>query len=288
MKGGAVNYERIAGALSRVLSCGGLTLEGTSVSTLETCIAVRELNLCFDIGKGPRYAVGMDNVLLTHAHQDHAVGLALHIATRKLLDLPPPVIYLPAQIVEDARNMISAWERLERRRTKYTLVPVREGERYDMRKGLFFRAFPTEHSLPSMGFQVFEERRKLRAEYIGLDGPAIVELKKRGVEITDTVELPLVTFVGDSTISPIDRFPGVLKSQVLIVECTFLAPEDRPMAKKKRHTHIADIVERADKLAACEHLVLSHFSTRYGREDIHRELAAVLPESLKAKTKILF
>lgn len=270
------------------MNCGGLTLEGTSVSTLETCVAVRELNLCFDIGKGPRYAVGMDNVLLTHAHQDHAVGLALHIATRKLLDVTPPVIYLPAVILDDVRNMISAWERLERRRTKYTLIPVKAGDRYDMRKGLFFRAFPTEHSIPSMGFQVFEERRKLRPEYIGLDGPAIVELKKRGVEITDAVEIPLVTFVGDSTITPVDRFPEILRSQVVIVECTFLAPEDRPMARKKKHTHVADIVERAEKFAGCEHLVLSHFSTRYTREDVKRELAAILPDSLKGKTQILF
>ncbi|KAF0246295.1 MAG: beta-lactamase superfamily metal-dependent [Planctomycetota bacterium] len=273
--------------MARVVTCGGLTLEGTSVSTLETCVAVRELNLCFDIGKGPRYAAGMDHVLLTHAHQDHAVGIALHIATRKLLDLPPPVIYLPEVIVEDMRNLISAWERLERRKTRYTLVGVRPGVRYDMRKGLFFRAFPTEHSLPSTGFQVFEERKKLKPEYIGLDGPAIVELKKRGVEITDPVEIAVVTFIGDSTITPLDRFPEMLKSQVVIMECTFLAPEDRPMAKKKRHTHLADIIERAD-MFGCEHLVLSHFSTRYTREDVNRELAAALPESLKAKTKILY
>ena len=287
MKGRSSLHER-AETVGRVVTCGGLTLEGTSVSTLETCIAVRELNLCFDIGKGPRYAAGMDHVLLTHAHQDHAVGIALHIATRKLLDLPPPMIYLPEVIVEDMRNLISAWERLERRKTRYTLVGVRPGVRYDLRKGLFFRAFPTEHSLPSMGFQVFEERKKLRPEYIGLDGPAIVELKKRGIEITDPVEIAVVTFIGDSTITPLDRFPEMLKSQVVIMECTFLAPEDRPMAKKKRHTHLADIIERADKFEGCEHLVLSHFSTRYTREDVNRELAAALPESLKSKTKVLY
>jgi ribonuclease Z len=80
----------------------------------------------------------------------------------------------------------------------------------------------------------------------------------------------------------------MLKSQILILECTFLAPEDRPMAKKKRHTHLADIVERAEKLTACEHLVLSHFSTRYTREDVNREVMAAMPEGLRAKTKILF
>lgn len=274
--------------MSRVVTCGNLTLEGTSVSTLETCIAVRELNLCFDIGKGPRYASGMDNVLLTHAHQDHAVGIALHIATRKLLDASPPVIFLSSVILEDMRNLISAWERLERRKTKYTLVGVMPGQRHELRKGLFFKAFPTDHTIPSIGFQVFEERKKLKAEYVGLEGPAIVELKKKGVEITDTVEIPVVTFVGDSTIAPLDRFPEILKSQVVILECTFLAPEDRPMAKKKKHTHLAEIIERADKLAACEYLVLSHFSTRYTRDDVNRELAAALPESLKSKTRVLF
>jgi ribonuclease Z len=273
--------------LSRTLTCGSLTLEGTSVSTLETCVAVRELNLCFDIGKGPRFAVGMDNLLLTHAHQDHAVGIALYIATRKLLDVPPPTIFLPAQIAEDMRNLISAWERLERRKTRYTLVPVRPGERHDIRKGVFFRAFPTEHTIPSLGFQVFEERKKLREAYHGLTGPEIVALKEKGVEITDSVEIPMITFVGDSTIAPLDRSPDILKSQVVVLECTFLSPEDLPMAKKKRHTHVKEIVERADKLAHCEHLVLSHFSTRYTRDDVNRELAAILPEALKKKTKVL-
>lgn len=269
------------------LTCGGLTLEGISISTLETCVAVRELNLCFDIGKGPRYAVGLDNVLLTHAHQDHAVGIALYIATRRLLGVDPPNIYLPLQILEDMRNLIVAWERLERRKTQYNLVGVRAGERHDLRKGLFFKAFPTDHTIPSMGFQVFEERRKLKAEFIGLEGPAIVELKKKNVEITDAVEIPVITFVGDSTIAPVDKFPHILTSETLVLECTFLAPEDRPMAKKKRHTHIADIIERADRITS-EHLVLTHFSTRYTREDVHREVAAVLPESLKKRTKILF
>ena len=268
------------------LTCGNLTLEGTSISTLETCIAVRELNLSFDIGKGPRYAVGLDNVLLTHAHQDHAVGIALYIATRRLLGAEPPNIYLPVQIVEDMRNLILAWERLERRKTQYNLIPVRAGEKHVLRKGLHFVAFPTDHSIPSIGFQVFEERKKLKQEYLGLEGPEIVALKEKGIEITDTVELPLVTFVGDSTIAPIDKFPNILTSETLILECTFLAPEDRAMAKKKRHTHLADIIERADKFTS-EHLVLTHFSTRYTREDVHREVMAVLPESLKKKTKIL-
>lgn len=267
------------------ITCGGYTLEGTSISTLETCVAVRELNLCFDIGKGPRYAAGLDNVLLTHAHQDHAVGIALHIATRQLLDATPPQIYLPAQIVDDVRNLISAWERLERRRTRYSLIPVVAGTRYDLRKGLFFKAFPTEHTIPSMGYQVFEERRKLKPDYVGLEGPAIVDLKKQGIEVTFPIELPVITFVGDSTIAPLDRFPEILTSEILVLECTFLAPEDRAMAKKKRHTHLLDIVERADRLT-CDTLVLTHFSTRYTREDVHREVMAVLPESLKGKTRI--
>jgi ribonuclease Z len=270
------------------LSIGNLTLEGTSISTLETCVAVRELNLVFDIGKGPRYAVGLDNVLLTHAHQDHAVGIALHIATRRLLDVAPPTIFLPHQIVEDMRNLIVAWERLERRKTQYTLVPVKPGERYELRKGLHFVAFPTDHTIPSIGFQVFEERKKLKPEYQGLSGPEIVKLKEAGTEITDPMIIPVITFVGDSTISPIDKFPKILESQVVVMECTFLAPEDRPMAKKKRHTHIQDIVDRAEKFAKCDTLVLSHFSTRYGREDVDREVKAVLPEALRKKTRILF
>jgi hypothetical protein len=49
-----------------------------------------------------------------------------------------------------------------------------------------------------------------------------------------------------------------------------------------------DIVERAEKFEKCETLVLSHFSTRYGREDVEREVKAAMPEALKRKTKILY
>ena len=55
--------------------------------------------------------------------------------------------------------------------------------------------------------------------------------------------------------------------RVLLIECSFLGPDDRERARQYDHIHLDDIAERAS-LFENEAIVLTHFSMRYRPEEI--------------------
>ena len=57
----------------------GYAIEGISVGGHETCITVPSLNVAFDIGRGPQFAVSQDYLFITHAHLDHIVRTLDHV-----------------------------------------------------------------------------------------------------------------------------------------------------------------------------------------------------------------
>jgi ribonuclease Z len=176
-------------------------------------------------------------------------------------------------------------------------------------KRLVVRAFTTTHPTPSQGYVLYGTKEKLKTDYIGLPPAEIKALKASGVAITDTVEVPEVAFTGDTTIDWVDRATGsgsanpsgeengavdgasvdavaadALRARLLICECTFV--DDRCSAEDARrygHTHIDDLVARADAFRETGAILLIHFSARYKAEEVREALAARLPEALKAK-----
>src|SRR5215218_3553947 len=53
-----------------------LTLIGYSVAGEETVVQVPELNVCFDIGRSPYFALTSNIICITHGHMDHLAGVA--------------------------------------------------------------------------------------------------------------------------------------------------------------------------------------------------------------------
>lgn len=269
------------------VTCGDYTLEGRSISTIETWVQIPELNVCFDIGKGPRKVVGTDHILITHFHQDHALGITKYIATRNLLQAGPPNVYVPESIETKVHRLIDCWEDLEERRLQYNITGVGHQEEYPLRKDLIVRTFDTSHSVASKGFTVIEVREKLHEEYHHLSGPEIVERKEEGKEdLFYTLELPLVSFPGDTRPSVLDKHEHIQNSDVLITEATFLKKEDRSLADRRGHTHLLDIVERRDQLEN-KWIVLCHFSARYTRQQVFHEINKQVPEEMRNRIKVL-
>ncbi len=262
------------------------TINGRSISTIETWIQIPELNVCFDIGKGPRKVSGTDNVLISHFHQDHALGVTKHIATRNLLQIEPPRIFVPHDCTSEFHRLISVWEDLEERRLDYRLEGVKDGDEFYFRKDLKVRPFKVDHSISSFGYTIIEERKKLRQEYLDLDGQEIVRLKEQGEDLFYTLELPLVSYTGDTRPHILDKYDFVRQSRVLITESTFLKEEDRELAHRRSHTHIQDLVDRKDQLEN-NYIVLVHFSARYTRREVFEEIQKQLPEDLEERVRVL-
>lgn len=258
----------------------GLTIEGYSRAAVQTFWRVPELKLGFDLGAQPWMFMSTPTWFLSHCHLDHAAALPVYVARRRMMKMEPPDIYLPASSVEGVQRLLRCWQRLDRGRMPCQLIGVEPGQEVELSREHVVSVFATKHTLPSVGFLVWERRRKLRPEYQGLAGEKIRDLRLAGVDVTKEVRLPLVAYLGDSAPDGLDGFPPVYEAQILIMELTFVAPSHRKeKIHKFGHMHLDDLVERADRFQN-DLIIASHFSTRYHAKQIRYWVERSLPDSL--------
>jgi ribonuclease Z len=217
---------------------------------------------------------------------DHAAGFAYYLSQRKFCGMPPGTILAPANLIKPMQEIVNSWGRLDGNRIPAKLVGIKPGDEYQIKPNLFARAFPTKHSPGSVGFTVLEKRKKLKAEYVGLTGPQIVELKKQGVQIDNPLELPIITYLGDTQYVDFAQLDYVVKSKILVAECTFYEDEHVGRANAGRHMHVdefASLVERLEN----EHIIISHLTQRTPMREVRKMLRAALPSEVHDKILIL-
>ena len=263
-----------------------LEIIGYSVAGEETVVAMPQLDVCFDIGKAPNQVISINNVLLTHGHMDHAAGIAYYLSHRNFSGQSAGTILAPENLLGPMREIIDAWSRLDGNRIPANLVGVKAGDEYQIKPNLFARVFPTKHSKGSVGYSVIEKRKKLKPEYTKLTGPQIVELKKQGIEIDYPLEIPIVTYLGDTQYVDFSLLKYIVESRILIAECTFYDVEHTGRAEAGRHMHINEFAALIEKLQN-EHIVITHTTQRTPM----RQIRKILKETLSAekyKKVILF
>ena len=253
------------------LGFGAFSVVGYSVAGEETVVQVPELGICFDAGRAPQFALTSDILCLSHAHMDHVAGIAYYASQRFFQGMKPPVVLLPHEIRDAVADVLAAFGRLERQETPYQLVPMRPGELHKVRADFGIRCHRTHHGGPSLAFSAVQIRRKLKDEFHGKSGDEIVQLKKGGVEIQYTVEVPLVTYTGDTADGDVFDEPDLYEAQVLLTECTFFDDGHRRKAKAGRHLHVRQFAEILPTLE-CEHVVILHVSRRTGVQRAKRTL----------------
>src|SRR5438270_3845916 len=271
-----------------VLSCqhAGLTIEGYSRAAVQSYWRVPELKLGFDLGAQPWDFMGTPTWLVTHTHLDHVAALPVYIARRRMMKMEPPTIYVPAPALEDVRRLLMIMQRLDRGRMVCQLHGIEAGQEIELSREHVVAAFATTHTIPSLGYLVWERRRKLKEDYLGLPGDKIRDLRLSGVEVTREVRTPILAYTGDTSPAGLDAFPPVFKAKVLITEMSFVRPNHRrEKIHKFGHMHLDDFLERADRFEN-ELIVCAHFSTRYHPNEVRRVIDARLPEVLRQRIKL--
>ncbi|HIJ72280.1 MAG TPA: MBL fold metallo-hydrolase [Planctomycetes bacterium] len=264
--------------LSRV-KIDELEIIGYSVAAEETVVAMPQLDMCFDIGKAPDQIISINHILLTHGHMDHAAGIAYYLSHRNFCGMSPGTIVAPDNLIRPISEIIDAWSRLDGNKIPANLVGVKPGQEHQIKPNLFARTFPTKHSKGSVGYTVIEKRRKLKAEYSGLLGPQIVELKKQGIQIDYPIEVPIVTYLGDTQYVDFSQLDYIANSKILIAECTFYELEHSGRAEAGRHMHISEFAQLMEKLQN-EHIIVTHTTQRTSMRQIRR----ILKDSLSPET----
>jgi len=263
-----------------------LEIIGYSVAGEETVVAMPQLDVCFDIGKAPDQVISINHILLTHGHMDHAAGIAYYLSHRNFCGQSAGTIFAPQNLIGPIRQIMDAWGKLDGNQVPGNLVGVKAGDEYQIKPNLFARVFPTKHSRGSVGYSVIEKRKKLKPEYTKLSGPQIVELKKQGIEIDYPLEIPIVTYLGDTQYVDFSQLNYIAESRILIAECTFYIEEHSERAQAGRHMHINEFAELLEKMNN-EHILITHTTQRTAMRDIRNILKQALRERDYKKTILL-
>lgn len=258
-------------------------LRGFSRALFSTWLYHRRFNVLFDAGEGIATALlnrvfGIRKIFLSHGHADHIAGLINLVNIRNLgagdqtasLEIYYPknntLIEIVRQYLANTQHELSfdlAWR------------PVEAGERIDFEDGrgkTFVRTFRTQHSHKqlSLGFNIIEMRRRLKAEFVGLPqneiNAAILSIGKEAV--AESVEQIIFTYGGDSR--PINP-EAIRETLFLCHECTYLRLDDDER-NFQQHSILDDVIQTA-RDAHVGTLMMFHVSLRYSHDEIREAVA---------------
>ena len=231
-------------------------IEGRSRSSHETYFRIRELGIALDIGRGPDLVVSAPQVFITHAHLDHCAGMAFYAAQRHLQRMPLGRLYVPEEAADGVRELFALHERLANTHfDKTEILGLSPGDVVPIARGRQVVVHRAMHRVPTNAYEVRENATSL------------------------------LFYTGDTDRAIFERNAAMFRSEVLIVECSFVAEEDQARAVKYKHVHFDDIADFAERFEN-EMVVLSHFSRRYSRSEIRDEIARRCPAVLRGRLRL--
>ncbi|MFK0253403.1 ribonuclease Z [Streptomyces sp. NPDC090445] len=235
--------------------------------------------ILFDPGEGTQRqmlragvaAHDINRICITHFHGDHSLGLAGVIQRINLDQVPHPVTaHYPASGQEffDRLRYATAYRETVQLREE----PVAQDGTLAEGPSYVLQARRLSHPVESFGYRLTEpDGRRMLPELLarrGIKGPDVGRIQREGrldgVTLDDVSELrpgQSFAFVMDTRLCPgVDELAE--GCDMLVIESTFL-DEDAQLAAD--HGHLtAGQAARVARDGGVRHLVLTHFSQRYG------------------------
>ena len=246
-----------------------------------------------------RSSVGLpdlEDVLLTHFHADHFLGLPGMLKTFALRGREVPItVYGPPGLVELFGSLRRVTGRIA---FEVRLQELRPGERL-ARDGYAVETFAVDHTANSIGYALVEEERPGRfddeeADRLGVPfGPERGALQ-RGEPVTladGTIVRPeqligepragrKVVLAGDT--APSEHVVAAAHGADLLVHEATFSDEEAERARETRHSTAGDAAAVA-LAAGVRMLALTHLSNRYFGPEVEREARAVFPSTVVPK-----
>ena len=156
-------------------------------------------------------------------------------------------------------------------------------------RDLWAQAFRVRHKAPSVGYTLGKTVQKLKAEFKDTPGHEIGRLRKNGVQISDEMVTPWITFIGDCDGESL-RKEHIWESKAVVLECTYVEDEDQNLARQNTHTHLREIADVMREFGDCsdvQSVVLKHFSLRDHPNRIRQLVKQVIPANWIDRVQIL-
>lgn len=264
-------------------SLGDHSFTGYSVAGITTSLVYENESAVFDIGQGLPFNIPKKNYFLTHAHSDHAGGLAYVLSQRSLWSLEAAKVYTHPDFIKPLNIILEQWQQIEDYKFKFELLPIRPDDRIPLGKHGFVESFKTYHRITSQGFSYGLKKKKLKKEFSHLSSTEIARLRQQKVSVSEMIEERIFAFTGDTTIEFLEHLKPV---QVLFMETTFV-DDTKPIeaARKWGHIHLDEWLYNLDDIPA-DKIVMIHLSARYSTAAIEGILDKKLPKKWREKIEI--
>jgi ribonuclease Z len=265
-------------------------ITGFSTALFSTWIFVEDFGVLFDAGDGVSAGLlqksrKIHRIAITHPDRDHVAGL-LQLQQLNARDGLPEILY-PADCGSFPALAAFCRQFDPGRGDQLTWTPVKPGDQPRIAKNLKLKVIANDHFpekkdlIKSVSYILVRENRKLKKEFAGLDSKQLAEISRNHDQghLSEIIDEPLVGYSGDTGVTTPDRWLGC---KTLIHEATFLNQADAgERADRHQHSILPDVLKMASVLSL-DHLILSHFSSRYSTEEIRH---AILSESANLKLR---
>ncbi len=264
-----------------------LTIEGRSRAGHESWFHVHELGVALDIGRCPDVLIPLPHIFITHAHLDHSVGIPFYAGQRHLQGIARGTVYVPGESESDFRALMAVHERLEKTEYGIVIQGMLAGDSTRLSRTVVARAHQATHRVAARAYEFIETRHHLKADFHGRDGHDLARLRAEGVELSEPVERSILFYTGDTDRGILEENEALYRSDVLMIECSFIAEGHQDRAARYRHIHFDDIIDCADRFEN-RVIVLTHFSRRYSRDEVVELLRRRCPAGLRDRIRLAF
>jgi ribonuclease Z len=260
-----------------------VTLSGYSRAAENTGFYCRELELALDAGVPTNDLPSV--ICLTHLHNDHMCNLH-----KLLIDNPKkPIIVIPdndkfAELLTQTLKLIYLSSKFIHPNSQkginpqvtypYRLLKLKVDESYmfkETRTGNYYvEGLPASHGVEAMSFGIYQMRKRCKPEYQNLNSTDYIQLKAQKVEFTEHYKYPILCYMSDTNPKPLElQTSSIYSYPNIVIECTFLEPEDLSHAKKKNHMHWQHLLP-VIKSHPSTKFILIHFSKKYTWDQVKK------------------